>query len=196
VGINFPVNASFTCADIPLTNDIWLHWETAALFAVELGDSEGVEAWPLIYDVRFLERALSMCHVNWDVSEAELASMCFGSYRLEKDGREVFYNTPKSAQCITKSLIAARLPHLVEKAEVHVLLAMAEVQFADLWFESGTTGVSLSVICSVITQHLGDKHHALMYAKTELTSNLNPLKQTHAQMALGVTQCITDTDEE
>ena len=206
VGINCPANIARTfVANIHLLNSIWTKWEAAALFAVEHGHIHFTWAnvWPIIDDARLLERALSMYRVTWDVSEtqSEIASMtALFSYYDEKDGREVFSNRPKTAKCFTRALIAACLPHLVQKAEVSAFLPTAEAQFADWFFTTASgTGPSLSLVCSLCANHVvGDKskNQALMYAKTELMGNLNPIKQTLAHMSLAVNQGVEQEEEE
>jgi hypothetical protein len=155
------------------------------------------EVWPLIYDPRLLERALSMYRVTWDVPEthAELVSNCTGTWRRIHDGREFFYNTPKTAQCIAKGLIAARLPHLVEQAEVPGLLLTAEARFRDNLFQKGSSGLPLSLVCGVCALLLGDKSQALMHAKSELVGNFNPLQQTRARMAVAVAHCLEKKED-
>jgi hypothetical protein len=189
--LNSPANTAFTfLADIPFANEIWFKWEPAASFAAESGDFAFTifHVWPLIYNTQLLERALSLWHVTWDLSETqpELISMCLGKYSMQQDGRRVFYNTPNTAKCYAKGLIATRLPHLVEGAEVAVSLPAAEEQFRDLAFQILGCGLPLSLISSLCARHLGDRHHALVYARGELIGNLNPLMQTHAQMVLAV----------
>ena len=201
INLNQPASAAFTfLADIPFANEIWSKWEPAASFAAESGDFTYTifNVWPLIYDTQLLERALSLCRVSWDVSETqpELISMCFGKYSIERDGRRVFYNTPKTAKCYAKGLIATRLPHLVEGAEVAALLPAAEEQFGDLIFQIGGCGLPLSLVCSLCARHLGDRQQASVYARGELIGNLNPLKQTHAQMALAVCNSVATKIEE
>jgi hypothetical protein len=199
--MNPPASAAFAfLADIPFANEIWSKWEPAAAFAAESGDFMYTifKVWPLIYDTQLLERALSLWHVTWDVSETqpELISMCVGKYSIEKDSRRVFSNTPKTAQCYAKGLIATRLPHLVEGAEVSALLPAAEEQFDDLRFQLAGCGLPLSLVCSLCARHLGDRHQASVYARGELIGNLNPLKQTHAQMALAVCNSVPTKTEE
>jgi hypothetical protein len=154
--------------------------------------------WPLIYDTQLLERALSLWHMTWDVSETqpELISMCVGKYSIEKDSRRVFYNTPTTAECSAQGLIATRLPHLVEGAEVPALLPAAEEQFGDLVFQTLGCGLPLSLVCSLCARHLGDRHQASVYARGELIGNLNPLKQTFAHMALAVCNSVPAKTEE
>jgi hypothetical protein len=195
---NYPAHTAFTfVADISLTNESWDRWEPAMQFAADNGDFHQTtfSAWPLIYDARLLKRALSVCRVTWDVSEThpEFASVCHLHYSIEKDGRGVFQQAPKTAKCLAKGLIAARLPHLVEQAEVPTFLSAAEAQFADL-VSRFYTGLPLSLICSLCARHLGDNTQASMYAKTELTRNLNPLKQALAHMAVGVAECFTEEE--
>ena len=101
----------------------------------------------------------------------------------------------KIAQCVAKALIAARLPHLVEEAEVSAFLPTAEVHFSDLCFQSCFSGLSLSLLCSLCARNLGAKQHASTYAEAELTINLNPLKQILAQMALAAAECLTKSEE-
>ena len=207
MGANCPANVARTfVADIHLLNSIWTKWEAAALFAVEHGHIHMTWAnvWPIIDDARLLERALSMYRVTWDVSEtqSEIASMTVfpTSYYDEKDGREMFSNRPKTAKCFTKALIAARLPHLVQQAEVSAFLPTAEAQFADWYFTTTSgTGPTLSLVCSLCANHVvGDesKSQALMNAKTELMGNLNPIKQTLAHMSLAVAQYVEQAEEE
>ena len=70
VGYNNPASAAFTfVADMQLTNEVWVKWEAAALFATANCNSVEPFIWPLIYDSRLLERILSICQVAWDVSE-------------------------------------------------------------------------------------------------------------------------------
>jgi hypothetical protein len=200
VGFNQPASTAFTfLADIPFANEIWSKWEPAASFAAESGDFAYTffHVWPLIYDTQLLERALSLWHVTWDVSETqpELISGA-GKYSIEKDGRRVFYNTPKTAKCYAKGLIATRLPHLVEGAEVAASLPAAEEQFGDLTFQITGCGLPLSLVCSLCAWHLGDKYQAPVYARGELIGNLNPLKQTQAQMALAVCNSVPAKTEE
>ena len=57
------------------------------------------------------------------------------SYSTEKDGRKLFSYARKTAQCIAKALIATRLPHLVEEAEMAAFLPTAVAQFPDLCFQ-------------------------------------------------------------
>jgi hypothetical protein len=83
-------------------------------------------------------------------------------------------------------MIAARLPHLVEGAEVSAFVPTAEAQFADLGFQIFGAELPLSLVCGLCALHSGDQNQALMYAKAELTGNLNPLKQTLAHLALAV----------
>jgi hypothetical protein len=96
----------------------------------------------------------------------------------------------KTAQCIAKALIATRLPHLCDAAEVSAFLPTAEVQFSDLGFQAFSCSLSLRLICSLCARNLGAKHQASTYAKAELMGNLNPLKQTLAQMALAAAECL------
>jgi hypothetical protein len=136
-----------------------------------------------------------MYRVTWDVSEThtELVSSCAGTNwrRRCEDGREVFYHTPKTVQCYAKGLIAARLPHLVEQAEVPGLLLTAEAQLRDNTFQIGVSvGLPLSLVCGVCALHLRDKNQALVHAKSDLMGNLNPLKQTPARMAVAVAHCL------
>jgi len=142
-----------------------------------------------------LQRALSVCRVTWDVSEThpEFASVCHFHYSIEKDGCEVFNQAPQTAKCLAKGLIAARLPHLVEQAEVPAFLSTAEAQFADL-ISQFTTGLPLSLICSLCARYLADNKQASMFAKEELTRNLNPLKQALAHMAVGVAECFAEEE--
>lgn len=162
-------------ADIPLTNEIHQKWEPAAKSAASIGRFSFTvfHVWPHIFDTGLLERDLSMYCVIWDVSatQTEVVSTCKGHYRSKKHGREVFYHAPKTAACFAKALIAARLPHIVEEGEVSAFLPAAEAQFADLTFLAMSTGLPLSLVCSLIVRHLGDKHHAAMYAKSELMGN-------------------------
>jgi hypothetical protein len=201
VNLNQPASTAFTfLADIPFANEIWSKWEPAAAFAAESGDFMFTifHVWPGIYDIQLLERALSLWHVTWDVSDTqpELISMCFGKYSIEKGGRRVFYNTPKTAKCYAKGLIATRLPHLVEGAEVAASLPAAEEHFDDLMFQIMGCGLPLSLVCSLCARHLGDKHQASVYARGELLGNLNPLKQTFAQMALAVCNSVATKIED
>jgi hypothetical protein len=200
VGFNNSANVSFAyVANVTLTDNVWTKWEAAAIFSINHSHIRFFHwNWLLIHDTRLLERALSMCHVTWNVSEtqSEVIGMCGGAYTLQKNGHEAFYNTPKAAQYLAQGLLAAQLPHLVEEAEVPGLLPAAEAQFDDVIFQLYGTGVPLSLVCSLIARHLGDRSQALMYAKAELMSNLNPLKQTLAQMALAVPQCFIDDEEE
>jgi hypothetical protein len=124
VGLNMPVNTALTfVADIPLTNEILVKWEAAALFAASCGHSSTFAifaifcSWSLIYDIRLLERVLLVNRVTWDASEThdELVSMCFFNYSIQKHGHEVFKCLPKTAQCPAKVLIVARLPCLVAR---------------------------------------------------------------------------------
>jgi hypothetical protein len=190
VGLNPAVNMAFTyIADIPLVDEIFRKWEPALAFAAKKGHFRYTVfcVWPVIHDSRLLERVLSMSDVAWDVPEnhATLVSTCTGKYSIHKDGRDIFYHNIKTAQCLVKGLIATRLPHLVEGAELSDFLLTAEAQFGDLMFQiCGSTGLPLSLLCSLVAQHLGDKKLASKYAKVELIGNLNPLKQTLAQLAL------------
>lgn len=129
-----------------------------------------------------------MCRMTWDLSEtqSELVSMCYQPYSIEKDGHQSFYNIPKTAWCFVKALIAARLPHLVEETEVLALLSAAELQFADLSFQTHFTGLPLALGCSLCARHLGDRDQASVYAKEELLRNLSPVKQNLAHMTLAV----------
>jgi hypothetical protein len=186
-------------ADIPLASEIWQNWESAALFASAKGNflqGSIIHVWPLIDDAGLLDRTLSMCRINWNASETQLVSMLFNNYSLEKDGVSVFHCAPKTVQCLVKCLIAGRLPHLVEQPELSAFLPAAEAQFDDLVFKIFGTGFSLRVVCSSIAKHLGDRQQALIYAKTEVISNFNPLKHILAQTALAVAQCIADEDED
>jgi hypothetical protein len=199
--VNSPASTAFTfLADIPFANEIWSKWEPAASFAAESGDFAFTifHVWPGIYDIQLLERALSLWHVTWGVSETqpELISTCYGKYSIEKDGRRVFCNTPKTAKCYAKGLIATRLPHLVEGAEVSALLPAAEEQFSDVWFQIAGCDLPLSLVCSLCARHLGDRHQASVYARGELIDNLNPLKQTFAHMALAVCDSVPAKTEE
>jgi hypothetical protein len=194
VGVNQTLIVALTIiADIPFTNEIWAKWVPAALNAAKNRNfAFGVFfVWPLIHDTQLLQRTLSMCNVTWDVSEThpELILMCVSNYSLEKDGRRACYHAPKTAQCYAKALIAARLPHLVEGAEVPALFPIAEAQFHDVVFQVNGAGLPLGLLCSLCAGHLGDNHQALVYAKEELIRNLNPLKQILAQMALAAAEC-------
>ena len=194
VGVHHSAQTAFTyIADIPLTDDSWAKWGPAALFAANNGNFQFTifYSWSLIYDTRLLQRALSMTRVTWDVPEThpEFASVCFFNYSIEKDGRAAFSQAPKTAQCVAKSLIAARLPHLVEQSEVSAFLPTAEAQFADLVSQKYGTGLPLSLICSLCARQLGSNKHASVYANAELARSLNPLRQTLARMAVGVAEC-------
>jgi hypothetical protein len=203
VAANPAVNTAYTfVADVQLVDEIWAKWESAALFEIGSGNLNMYyhinNNWPLIHDNLLFARTLAMYHVTWDVTDTqtELITRCAGNYTIEKDGREVFFLAPKTAQCLAKSLLAARLPHLVEEAEVATFLPTAEAQFVDLVFQVFGTGAPLSLVCSLIARHLRDKRQASMYAKAELIGNLNPLKQTLAQMALAVAGCLADDDQD
>jgi hypothetical protein len=196
VGLNPSSHAAFTfVADMQLTNDIWKKWEPAALFAANSGNFQYTifAVWPIICDTRLLQRTLLMSRVTWAVAETqpELISACIGKYSIKKDGHEAFYNEPETAQCFAKGLIAARLPHLVEEAELLAFLPAAQAQFADLAPLSWGTGLPLSLVCSLCAQNLEDKKQASTYAKAALV-NLYPPKQTLAYMALGVAECLEE----
>jgi hypothetical protein len=192
LAINGPSSAAFSfCADIPFTYKTWAKYETAALFANRSGKHQTTvfHVWPLICDTRLLARVLSMCRMTWSVSitHTELVSTCYMGYSsITKDGREAFCMTPKTAQCVVKALVAARLPHLAEKADVLAFLPAAEAQFADLTRQLWGSGLPLSLICSLAARHLGGNKQMLMYAKEELMGNLNPPRQALAQAALAV----------
>jgi hypothetical protein len=192
VGYNNPASAAFTfVADMQLTNEVWVKWEAAVLFATANCNSVNLFLWPLIYDSRLLERVLSIRQVAWDVPETNPSFHTFSTYCIEKkDGRKVFSQACKTAQCIAKALIATRLPHLAEAAEVAAFLPTAVAQFPDLGFQFASCASPLSLICSLCARSLGAKHQASTYAKAELTGNLNPLKQTLAQMALAAAECL------
>jgi hypothetical protein len=183
--VNSAANAAFTyIADIPLTTEIWIKWESALLFASINGQCSGIRALELIYDHRLLGRVLSICGISWSASETHPAFQNSRRYSVGKGGYQAFYNAPKTLQYVARSVVAARLPHLVEEAEVYDFLATAEAQFADLSFQMLTAELPLSLVCSLCAWHLGDRKQALVYAKAELLRNLNPLKKTLAQMAL------------
>ena len=191
VAENSPASAAFTfVADIQLTNEVWVKWEAAVLFATVNCNSVDPFIWPLIYDSRLLERVLSIRQVAWNVPETTTSFHVPFFYSAEKDGRRVFSFTRKTAQCIAKALIATRLPHLAEAAEVAAFLPTAEAQFPDLCFQTVYCALPLSLICSLCARSLGAKHQASAYAKAELMGNLNPLKQTLAQMALAAAECL------
>lgn len=193
VGVNCPLSTAFACvADIPLANEIIKKWEPALEYAAKRKNFQYTVffVWPLIHDSQLLERVLTISGVAWDVSETHpvAVSTCSGQYSIQKDGLEAFFHNIKTAQCLVKGLIAARLPHLTEGAEVSNFLLPAEAQFADLTFQYGGSGLPLSLVCSLVAQHFGDKKQASKYAKTELMGNLNPLRQTLAQMVMAGSQ--------
>jgi hypothetical protein len=164
-------------------------WEAAVLFATANCNSVDLFLWPLIYDSRLLERILTIRQVAWDVPETNTSFHVSYSYSTENDGRNVFSCARKTAQCIATALIATRLPHLAEKAEVSAFLPTAVAQFSDLCFQHLFSALPLSLLCSLCARNLGAKHQASAYAKAELTGNLNPLKQALAKMALAAAEC-------
>lgn len=187
VNFNLPVNTSFTnAADMQLTNETWRKWESALLFASTSLHSVDPVIWPLIHDPQLLERALSIRRVTWDVSEE--SSSFHVAFRFSI-GR-VFCYARKTVKCIAKGLIAARLPHRVEEAEVDAFLPTTAAQFSDVCFQIWNSALPLSLVCSLCARHLEKKEQATTYAKAELTGNLNPLKLAMAHMALGVAGCL------
>jgi hypothetical protein len=199
VVFNLAGGVAFTfIADIRLFDEAWLIWESAASFAANSNNTRALavfNVWPLIQDARLLQRALSIWRVAWGAPAtlAEMTAMSAGEYSMEKNRHQVFCYQPKTAQCLVSGLIAARLPHLVEKSEVVAFLPTAEAQFRDLVFQIFSTGLPLSLVCSLVARHLGEKHQAAMHAKAEL-SNLNPLKQAHAHIALASAQNLKAKD--
>jgi hypothetical protein len=190
VGLNCPgCAASIYAADIQLVDAIWLKWEEAALFSSNLGHCTYTifTIFPHIHDTQLLQRALSMYHINWEVSEthAELNTMCTDTWDATP---ELFYSTVKTARCFAKAVIASRLPHLVEEAEVSAFLPTAEPQFRDLFFQEVGASTTLSLLGCLCAQHTGDEKAAVRYSKAELDINVNPFRHTQAHMALGVTQ--------
>jgi hypothetical protein len=130
-----------------------------------------------------------MCRVSWNESEThtEWGALCLGNYNMERDGRELYYQSPKTAKCVVKALVAARLPHLVEEAEVLDFLPTAEAQFDDLIFNGFGVFEVLSLLCSLCAQQTDDTELASVYAKIALKT-VHPLKQTQAHVALATTQ--------
>jgi hypothetical protein len=186
VQTNSAANMAFaSIADIPLVTDIFAKWESALLYAANSsGDFSGIRLLGLIYDDRLLERVLSTSRVTWDAPESHAAFQSVQRYSLAKDGCSVFNDAPRTNQCIAKARIAVLLPQLVEGAEVAAFLATAEAQFADLRFQVIGVDLPLSLVCSICAWHLEANDQATAYAKSELAGNLNPLKQTLAQMHL------------
>jgi hypothetical protein len=59
VHTNNPASAAFTfVADIQLTNEAWVKWEAAVLFATASCNSVDPFIWPLIFVSRLLGRVL------------------------------------------------------------------------------------------------------------------------------------------
>ena len=134
--------AHFFVADVNLCRFVMAKWEAAAEFARENGT-----LWPEVMvnnvwqtiahvDPKLLARALSMCKLNtfsvpgdfhWDRQSVSLA------YHMKKGGKEAFFYSPQTQLMLVKGMVAAKLPHLVERTEVCSFLPMSEVKwFSDL----------------------------------------------------------------
>ena len=84
----------------------------------------------------------------------------------------------------------------MEEAEVSAFLPTAETQFRDLAFQMHGTGTTLGLLCSLGARHAEDTNQAETYAKRELMSNLNPIKQLRAHMAFAISQCQQKEEQE
>lgn len=144
--------------------------------------------WVFLNDPPQLKRAMSVCGINWAVSEThiELAGMSSGTYTAEKDGQTVFFNTPKTWRAYAKGLIATRLHHQVERAKVSAFIPAAESQFFDVMLYMGGSGDPLSLLCSLCARWDGGARSAEAYARAELSHNLSPLKQVLAHLTVAV----------
>merc|ERR1712216_914901 len=135
--------------------------------------------FPLLYDLELLQQAFTACHVAWnvDATHTELVEMCLGSYRIEEDGKSLLFNVPETAAAMAKALFAARFPHRVESAEVSAFLGTENVYIQDTVIQLFAAGAPLSLMCSLCAHHLGDISSAEHFAQSELSWNLNPVKQ-------------------
>jgi hypothetical protein len=209
IGVNTSSTvAGLYVADLPMSNAAWSKWEGrtirifilqltcvylgAALVATKKGNFQYMAYYVLtrIYDTRsasLLARALAMCSVTWDVSEVQAEALSTGHWSLEMEERVAFFQAPETTRAVLKAVVAAYLPHSVEKTELVAFLPIAEAQFADLNFKYAS-GKLLSLLCSSCAQLLGDTQRATMYAAAEL-GNFSPFRQLEASSALAVSLC-------
>ena len=183
-------------ADMQLTNAVLAKTDEAALFA------SGVRPFglaithilPHLYDLPMVTRLLTACHLSWNVDSAnpELAQLCFGTWRTEKQ----LYNVPETVAAMAKVIIAVRLPHRVQAAEVSAFLDTPEAHIHDSIQQIMAMGPTLSLLCSLCARHLSDGMLAERFAQSELSLNLNPVKQQQSLMSLALARLSGEQHEE
>ena len=100
-----------------------------------------------------------------------------------------FWQLPAALVVFMKALVARRLPHTVNKAEVQEFFSNTATrrQLADLALVLWDLTEPPTVICSMCLQHVGDTELAAVYTKVELTQdNPNPVKRFHANHRLAI----------